>query len=75
MHLWSSEFPDKTSQMLFILSYMKGRSAGAWAMQKTSQILHTGEMPPTFMEFKEELDLMFVDPSQEATAQQKLTFL
>src|SRR6266436_3751206 len=32
--LRGSEFPDKTSQMLFILSYMKGGAAGTWAMHK-----------------------------------------
>ena len=30
--LQGSEFTDKTSQMLFILSYMKGRAARTWAM-------------------------------------------
>src|SRR5260221_13974338 len=29
-----SEFPDECSNALFILSYMKGGSAGPWATQK-----------------------------------------
>src|SRR5258708_27857662 len=34
-----SEFLDKHSNVLFILSYMKGGSAGPWAMQKINFIL------------------------------------
>src|SRR5258707_12288545 len=30
IHLQGSEFPNKTSQMLFILSYMKGRATRTW---------------------------------------------
>jgi|SRR5258708_15905479 len=32
--LQGSKFPDKTSQMLFILSYMKGGAARTWATHK-----------------------------------------
>src|SRR5258705_8590350 len=35
-----SEFLDKHSNVLFILSYMKGGSAGPWAMQKINSILY-----------------------------------
>ena len=34
-----SEFPDERSNALFVLSYMKGGSAGPWAMQKINSIL------------------------------------
>src|SRR6266436_1715809 len=35
-----SEFLDKCSNVLFILSYMKGGSAGPWATQKINSILY-----------------------------------
>src|SRR5258705_146698 len=43
-----SEFPDEHSNVLFILLYMKGGSAGPWATQKINSILrseeHTSEL-------------------------------
>ncbi len=56
------------SQMLFILSYMKGRAAGTWAMHKIQQVLNPSRMPMTMDEFKAEVDLMFADLNQEVTA-------
>src|SRR5258708_37014671 len=35
-----SEFPDECSIILFILSYMKGGTAGPCAPQRTTSILH-----------------------------------
>src|SRR6266478_7798921 len=35
-----SEFPDECSNVLFILLYMKGGSAGPWATQKINSILY-----------------------------------
>ena len=35
-----SEFPDECSNVLFILSYMKGGTAGPWATQKINSILY-----------------------------------
>src|SRR5258708_12355453 len=61
--------------MLFILSYMKGRAAGTWAMHKIQQVLNPSGMPMMMDKFKAEVDLMFVDPNREATAQQKLSSL
>src|SRR5258705_9963306 len=66
--LQGSEFPNETSRMLFILSYMKGRAARTWAMHKIQQVLHPSGMPMMMDEFKAEVDLMFADPNQEATA-------
>src|SRR5258708_39823690 len=63
--LQGSEFPDETSQMLFILSYMKGGAAGTWAMHKIQQVLNPSGMPMTMDKFKAEVDLMFMDPNQE----------
>src|SRR5258708_27421479 len=34
-----SEFPDECSNILFVLLYMKGGTAGPWATQKISSIL------------------------------------
>src|SRR5258706_7666213 len=73
--LQGSKFPDKTSQMLFILSYMKGGAAGTWATLKIQQVLNPSGMPMMMDEFKAEVDLVFADPNQEATAQQKLSML
>ncbi len=63
--LQGSEFPDKTSQMLFILSYMKGRATGTWAMHKIQQVLTPSEMPIMMNKFEAEVDLMFADPNHE----------
>ena len=56
------------SKMLFILSYMKGGAAGTWVTHKIQFILTPSEMPMTMDKFKAEVDLMFADPNQEATA-------
>src|SRR5258708_1712733 len=61
--LRGSEFPDKMSQMLFILSYMKGRAARTWAMHKIQQVLNPSGTPMTMDKFKAEVDLMFMDPN------------
>ena len=71
-----SEFPDKCSNVLFVLSYMKGGSAGPWATQKINSILYpaiTEEV--TWAGFVLELDEMFADPNCQATAQRKLSTL
>src|SRR5258707_15780671 len=73
--LQGSEFPDKMSQMLFILSYMKGRATGTWVMHKIQQVLNPSGMPMTMDKFEAEVDLVFVDLNREATAQQKLSTL
>ncbi len=54
--------------MLFILSYMKGRAAGTWAMHKIQQVLNPSGMLMTMDKFKAEVDLVFADLNQEATA-------
>src|SRR5258705_5223329 len=67
---------DKCSNVLFILSYMKGVSTGPWAMQKINSILYPANLEEvTWAGFILELDKMFVDPSHQATAQRKLTTL
>src|SRR5260221_4530389 len=73
--LRGSEFPDETSCMLFILSYMKGGATGTWAMHKIQQVLNPSRMLMMMDEFEAEVDLVFVDLNQEATAQQKLSTL
>src|SRR5258708_5647751 len=73
--LRGSEFPDKMSWMLFILSSMKGGDARTWAMHKIQQVLNPSGTPMTMDEFEAEVDLMFTDPNQEVTAQQKLSTL
>src|SRR6266436_234055 len=71
-----SEFLDKHSNVLFILSYMKGGSAGPWAMQKINSILYPANPEElTWAGFISELDKMFADPNHQATAQRKLTTL
>src|SRR5260370_35412116 len=57
-----SEFPDKRSNTLFILSYMKGGSAGPWATQKINSILFDAQEVMA-AGFVEELDEMFPDPN------------
>src|SRR5258705_11762242 len=66
--LQGSEFPNKTSQMLFILSYMKGRATGTWVMHIFQQVLNPSRMPMTMDKFEAEVDLVFADLNQEATA-------
>src|SRR5258708_7687192 len=61
--------------MLFILSYMKGRAARTWAMHKIQQVLNPSRTLMTMDEFEAKVNLMFADPNQEATAQQKLSTL
>src|SRR6266436_86012 len=61
--------------MLFILSYMKGGATGTWAMHKIQQVLNPSGTPMTMDKFEAEVDLVFVDPNQEVTAQQKLSTL
>ena len=73
MAMCSTEFQDEKSQILFVLSYMKGGSAGPWAMQKINAILSDAvSAPKTFDAFATELDVMFANPNQQATARQKL---
>ena len=73
MAMRSTEFQDEKSQILFILSYMKGGTAGPWAMQKINAILSdANSTPETFDDFAAELDIMFADPNRQATARQKL---
>src|SRR5260370_39991404 len=69
-----SEFPDKHSNALFILSYMKGGSAGPWATQKINSILFDAQ-EVMWAGFVEELDEMFADPNHQATARRKLATL
>src|SRR5258707_509654 len=69
-----SEFPDECSNALFILSYMKGGSAGPWATQKINSILFDAQ-EVTWAGFIEELDKMFTDPNRQATARRKLATL
>src|SRR5260370_28836456 len=69
-----SKFPDEHSNVLFILSYMKGGSACPWATQKINSILY----PPnpeevTWAGFVLELDKMFPDPNRDATAWRNFT--
>src|SRR5258708_5511187 len=61
--LQGSEFPDETSQMLFILSYMKGRATGTWAMHKIQQVLNPSGTPMMMDKFKAEVNLVFTDPN------------
>src|SRR5260221_4056747 len=73
--LRGSEFPNETSQMLFILSYMKGRATGTWVMHKIQQVLNPSRMPMMMDKFEAEVGLIFVDLNREATAWQKLSTL
>src|SRR6266481_3775785 len=71
-----SEFPDEHSNILFILSYMKGGTAGPWATQRINSILYPSEAEEvTWAGFVLELDEMFVDPNCQATARRKLATL
>src|SRR5258708_15687223 len=71
-----SEFLDECSNVLFILLYMKGGSAGPWATQKTKSILYPANMEEVTWEgFVSDLDNMFADPIHQATAWRKLTTL
>ena len=67
------EFQDERSQILFVLSYMKGGTPGPWATQRINAILYDNDSAPqTFDEFAAELDSMFTDPNRQATAHQRL---
>src|SRR5258708_7076039 len=71
-----SEFLDKRSNVLFVLSYMKGGSAGPWATQKINSILYPANPEEvTWAGFILELDKMFADPNRQATAWRKLATL
>src|SRR5260221_5128744 len=61
--LQASKFPDETSQMLFILSYMKGRAARTWATHKIQQVLNPSGTPMMMDKFKAEVGLVFADPN------------
>src|SRR5258707_2995448 len=69
-----SEFLDECSNTLFILSYMKGGSAGPWATQKINSILFDAQ-EVTWAGFVEELNEMFADLNCQATARRKLATL
>src|SRR5258705_4649549 len=71
-----SEFLDECSNVLFVLSYMKGGSAGPWATQKINSILYPANLEHvTSAGFVSELDEMFVDPNHQATTWRKLATL
>ena len=71
-----SKFPDEHSNILFILSYMKGATAGPWAPQRINSILYPSEAEEvTWAGFVLELDEMFADPNCQATARRKLATL
>src|SRR5258707_4031457 len=72
----SAEFTDKQSSILFVLSYMKGGSAGPWVTQKINMILDAANPAlTTWAEFMIELDKMFTDPNHQATPRRKLATL
>ncbi|KAF8327872.1 uncharacterized protein EI90DRAFT_3126494 [Cantharellus anzutake] len=75
MSMHHAEFPDEYSQVLFILSYMKGGAAGPWATQRINSLLAPGAPRIAFDDFTQELDSMFADPNHQATAWQKLASL
>src|SRR5258708_2068937 len=71
-----SEFLDECSNVLFILSYMKGGSIGPWATQKINSILYPANTEEvTWAGFISELDEMFADPNHQTTTQRKLATL
>src|SRR6266436_5582574 len=71
-----SKFLDECSNILFVLLYMKGGSAGPWATQKINSILYPANMEEvTWAGFVLELDKMFADPNHQATAWRKLATL
>src|SRR5258707_6055755 len=69
-----SELLDECSNALFILSYMKGGSAGPWATQKINSILFDAQ-EVTWARFVEDLNEMFADLNCQATARRKLATL
>src|SRR5258708_3313113 len=71
-----SEFPDEHSNILFILLYMKGGTAGPWATQRINSILYPSKAEEvTWAGFVSELNKMFADPNHQATARRKLATL
>src|SRR5258708_3457327 len=71
-----SELRNECSNILFLLSYMKGGSAGPWATQKINSTLYPANTEEvTWAGFISELDEMFVDPNHQATAWRKLATL
>src|SRR5260221_9899025 len=71
-----SEFPDEHSNVLFVLSYMKGGTAGPWATQRINSILYPSKAEEvTWAGFVLELNEMFADPNHQATARRKLATL
>src|SRR5258706_4477351 len=71
-----SKFPDECSNILFILSYMKGGNAGPLATQRIKSILYLSEAEEvTWAGFVSELNEMFADPNHQATARRKLATL
>src|SRR5258705_9903419 len=72
----SAKFMDEQSSVFFVLSYMKGGSAGPWATQKINRILDAANPAETmWVEFMIELDKMFSDPNCQATTRRKLATL
>ena len=72
----STKFPDEQSSVLFILSYMKGGSAGPWVTQKINRILNVADhAEPMWVEFTIELNEMFVNPNHQVTTRRKLATL
>src|SRR5258708_16853851 len=71
-----SEFLDEHSNVLFVLSCMKGGTAGPWATQRINSILYPSEAEEvTWARFVLELNEMFAAPSCQATARRKLATL
>src|SRR5260370_42224859 len=65
----SAKFMDEQSSILFVLSYMKGGSAGPWVTQKINRILDAASPAETmWVEFMIELNEMFVDPNHQEEA-------
>ncbi len=72
----STKFMDEWSSILFVLSYMKGGSAGPWVTQKVNQILDAANPTETmWVEFMIELDEMFADLNCQVTTRRKLATL
>src|SRR5258708_4738089 len=64
----SAEFTDEWSSILFVLSCMKGGSAGPQVTQKINRILDTANSASTmWVEFTIELNEMFTDLNCQAT--------
>ena len=64
-----AEFTDEQSSILFVLSYMKGGSAGPWATQKINRILDAADpTETTWARFTIELNEMFLDPNCQKEA-------